>query len=206
MGIRSSNDALYAKILEAGKDEFFRRGFGGATMREIAALAGVTTGAIYCYFPNKKALFDALVREPAQHILDLSREAVKDMDTKMQADASQYNQWMPEEPAWMVDYLYEHYDAFRLIGCCAVGTEYEHFLEELIEIETESTMRFITYLQAAGLVTREIDIELVHITASTYYTGFFEPIVHDMPKDKAVKYICVLTEFYSAGWKKILGL
>ena len=48
------------KILETAKKEFLERGFHGTSMRRIAALAGVTTGALYGYFDSKERIFDSL--------------------------------------------------------------------------------------------------------------------------------------------------
>ncbi|MEP6915939.1 MAG: TetR family transcriptional regulator [Acidobacteriota bacterium] len=44
------------KILEAALDLFRERGFEDATMREIAARAGVATGLAYYYFASKDAI------------------------------------------------------------------------------------------------------------------------------------------------------
>lgn len=44
-------------LLAAGRDLFAKKGFSGATTAEIAARAGVTEGAFFHHFPNKKALF-----------------------------------------------------------------------------------------------------------------------------------------------------
>ena len=63
--MRPVNEKLAEKLLEAGKQEFLERGFQGASMRSIAAAAGVTTGALYRYYTDKAALLDALVQEPA---------------------------------------------------------------------------------------------------------------------------------------------
>ncbi len=49
-------EATAQKILDASLDLFRERGFDAATMREIAARAGVATGAAYYYFPSKDAL------------------------------------------------------------------------------------------------------------------------------------------------------
>ena len=38
------------------------------------------------------------------------------------------------------------------------------------------------------------------------FSGFFETIIHDMPKAQSEQYIKELREFYTAGWMKIMGL
>lgn len=44
------------RILDAALDLFQTRGFEEATMRHIAAAAGVATGAAYYYYPSKEAI------------------------------------------------------------------------------------------------------------------------------------------------------
>ena len=71
--MRPVNEKLRADLLEAGKREFMENGFRGASLKSIAASLGVTTGAIYRYYTDKEALFDGLVREPAQELVERYR-------------------------------------------------------------------------------------------------------------------------------------
>lgn len=77
------------QILEAAFGEFAVKGFKGATIKSIAAAAGLQSPAlIYWYFPDKEALFREVlesripvlraVRDPAG-LLDLSPEEVLPM-------------------------------------------------------------------------------------------------------------------------------
>ena len=68
--MRPVNEKLRVDLLEAGKREFMESGFRGASLKSIAASLGVTTGAIYRYYTDKEALFDGLVREPAQELVE----------------------------------------------------------------------------------------------------------------------------------------
>lgn len=38
------------------------------------------------------------------------------------------------------------------------------------------------------------------------FNGSFEIIVHDMPYDRAKRYVSQLQEFYLAGWQKMMGV
>lgn len=55
-----------AQILQAAFDEFAAKGFRGATIKSIAAAAGVqSTALLYWYFPTKEALFQAVLEAHA---------------------------------------------------------------------------------------------------------------------------------------------
>lgn len=58
-----------ARILEAALAVFRERGFERATMREIAAEAGVATGAAYYYFDSKDALVMAFYEQSQRQMV-----------------------------------------------------------------------------------------------------------------------------------------
>lgn len=60
------------QIIEAAFRVFGRKGFKGATNREIAKEAGITTGLLYWYFKNKEDLFNAVL-ETKSFIFPLQR-------------------------------------------------------------------------------------------------------------------------------------
>ena len=92
---------------------------------------------------------------------------------------------------WCVDYMYDHYDAFKLILCCSEGTPYAHFIHNMVEVEVESTYKFMDQMRRIGKEINEIDPEMCHMLA--------------MPREKVHEYVRQLREFYTAGWMKIFG-
>jgi AcrR family transcriptional regulator len=57
------------RILEAARAGFMRDGYDGATIRKIAADAGVDIAMVYYFFKNKEGLFNAAVLTGPQHPL-----------------------------------------------------------------------------------------------------------------------------------------
>ncbi|KEZ05452.1 TetR family transcriptional regulator [Burkholderia sp. MSh2] len=57
-------------IVEAAARVLERDGFDGYTTNAVAALAGVSIGSLYQYFPNRDALTVALVERESAHLLD----------------------------------------------------------------------------------------------------------------------------------------
>ena len=53
-------EQTHRSILDAARATFLHRGMTGTTLEHIASAAGVSRGAIYWHFANKKALFDAM--------------------------------------------------------------------------------------------------------------------------------------------------
>ncbi len=54
-------DERRRQLIEVAIDVFSRRGFSGATTREIAAAAGVTEAIIFRHFANKEQLYSAIL-------------------------------------------------------------------------------------------------------------------------------------------------
>lgn len=205
--MRLVNEKLAADLLEAGKREFLNYGFQRANLRNIAASLGVTTGAIYRYYKDKNELFCALVEQPAKELEERYR-SIQQSFAKM--PLKQQLSGLPEVSEdgqkWMMEYIYDHLEEFRLIVDCSVGTRYENYIDTLVDIEVEASRRLIQKMKAEGYKPREIDDELIHIVSSALFNGIFEAVRHDMPRDKAFAYMDGLREFYSAGWFKILGI
>jgi TetR/AcrR family transcriptional regulator len=65
------------QLLETALEVFSRRGFEGATTKEIAAEAGVNEAVIFRHFPNKQALYAAVLdyHRQSSHFEDWLAEA-----------------------------------------------------------------------------------------------------------------------------------
>ncbi|MEP1472363.1 MAG: TetR/AcrR family transcriptional regulator [Halieaceae bacterium] len=49
------------RMLVIATEQFAEKGYAGASMRDIASVAGTTQAAIYHHYPNKQALYDAVL-------------------------------------------------------------------------------------------------------------------------------------------------
>jgi len=62
-------------IVRAGARVLADRGWAGFTTNEVAEVAGVSIGSIYQYFPDKRALTDAIRRHHLDDVLTVLRKA-----------------------------------------------------------------------------------------------------------------------------------
>jgi AcrR family transcriptional regulator len=60
-----------AQLLDAASEVFARRGFGGASVDEVAEVAGYTKGAVYSNFGSKDELFLAVLQGRMQSQVEL---------------------------------------------------------------------------------------------------------------------------------------
>ncbi len=59
------------QILEGARQVFLAQGFDGASMGEIAKVAGVSKGTLYVYFDSKEKLFEALTTEEKRGLAEV---------------------------------------------------------------------------------------------------------------------------------------
>ena len=195
------------KIMAEGKKEFLEKGFKDASLRNIVKRAGVTTGAFYGYYSDKKALFEALVLPAVSDLeklfVDVHRgfEALPDY-VKQDRVFDHSIPYLNE----LITFIYEHFDEFKLLVTCAEGTAYSDFINGLVEMEVASTISFIHATGNDALLSGRATKELMHIISSAYFTAIFEIVVHDMPRESADRYIENLNQFFTAGWRAILNL
>lgn len=195
------------KIQTAAKQEFMEKGYQSASLRNIVKTAGVTTGAFYGYYGSKEELFDALVGKQAEYILKLFDTTLDDFEKLTgEEQTRQMLEVSGNSMIRMLDYVYENYDAFKLLILCAEGTKHADFVHQLVVREEASTYTYIKTLEQMGFHVEPINKKLIHIVASGMFCGIFETIVHDMPKEEANVYVLQLERFYAAGWESLLGI
>lgn len=194
-------------ILAAGKEEFLDKGFKSASLRNIVKKAGVTTGAFYGYFSGKEALFAALVEEHAKTIMNIFMSAQESFE-KLSDDEKSQHMGVESRTSLndIIDYIYEHFNEFKLLICKSEGTCYENFVHNMVEIEVEETLEFIDIMRKQGFGVPHMEKAVCHMIVSGMFTGIFELIEHDMKKENAKKYVSAFQDFYIAGWSKILGI
>lgn len=194
-------------IMKAAAEEFLTKGFKDASLRSITHKAQVTTGALYGYYKSKDELFAALVEEPAVFFKNAYYKSLKKFDelSILEKSTSLDNvaaQFMFE----MLDYLFDHKVAFRLLLTKAAGTEYENYVHDLVVAEKKATHKYIQATQKQGVVINSLNPKLEHILISGMFNSYFEIIIHDYTKKEALAFVPLINNFYVAGWSKLLSL
>jgi len=91
--IESEKQERIERILSAARKLFLEKGYLGATMRDIALEAQLSTGAIYVYFSGKDEIYEKVCEEAFMVVIGLIDEATLMDGTpqdRIQAIAAQY--------------------------------------------------------------------------------------------------------------------
>ena len=82
---RRKSERVTEQLLDAATAVFGERGFEAATVSEVARRCGMTSGAVYARWPNKRELFLAVIEHTsAQRMLLLIKQAEAAADDKLE--------------------------------------------------------------------------------------------------------------------------
>ena len=193
------------RILEVGKREFLEKGFKDASLRAIVKEAGFTKGAFYGYYNSKEALFDALVAPAADELITQFKQAQQAHYELVTADKAEQSQDLSTSYLnYFINYIYDHFDAFKLVICCSEGTRYANYIHELVELEVDQTEDYYQQLRQLGKLEGTVNRDLHHMITSAYFTAVFETVAHDMTREQAIGYVNELAVFFNCGWSGLL--
>ena len=194
------------RIQQAALEEFSEKGFLGASLRQIVKNAGVTTGAFYGYFSSKEALFASIVEPHAAALMGRFMQAQTGFAELPEKEQPEHmGEASGNYVEWMVDYICQHREPVKLLLCRAEGTSYEHFIHNMVEVEVDSTLRYMEVLRRLGKDIPPLSRSLCHIIASGMFNGLFEIVIHDMPREQAFQDVTQFRTFYTAGWLELMG-
>lgn len=200
-------EATKQHLLELAKAEFLKKGYSEASVRNIAKTAGLTTGAVFRYYPDKAALFDALVSEAADTLMNQFKAAQDaHFDLIPEDKVAQSRELSTGYLNHFINFIYDNFDAFKLVICCSEGTKYSSYIHELVEIEVVQTELYYDRLRQLGKLEGTVSRELHHMITSAYFTAVFETVAHDMTREHAIQYVNELATFFNCGWEGMLRL
>ena len=193
-------DVEYKKrelLLEAAKQEFLDKGYNKASLRNICAKAGVTTGALYFFFDNKAELFAAIVDRPVNGLKEILMEHVREDSKYMASLESVENIEMDhsEISDMLIEHIYRYYDSFMLLLSSAENTAYENCVDDFVEMTQRSIPLMLSALD--GYTYDEYNAHwMSHITVD----AIIHVIKHEKDKEIAKKRMRSIMNYLIQGW------
>lgn len=191
-------------ILNTARKHFLKDGFSGASLRNIVKDSGLTTGAFYKYYPTKEALFDALTDPYIEHIYQIYDRVVEDFE-KLSAkeQTSNMSDTSGDGMDQMIDYIYEHYDNFRLLLKCGDSGKFETFIHNMVDREMRSSLEYVKKMKEDGIEIPIVGESLMHMIYTGFFSSTFQIIEHDIDKETAKRNVHKLREFNTGGWERL---
>ena len=191
-------------ILNTARKHFLKDGFSGASLRNIVKDAGLTTGAFYKYYPTKEALFDALTDPYIEHIYQIYDRVVEDFE-KLSAkeQTSNMSDTSGDGMDQMIDYIYEHYDNFRLLLKCGDSGKFETFIHNMVDREMRSSLEYVKKMKEDGIEIPIVGESLMHMIYTGFFSSIFQIIEHDIDKETAKRNVHKLRDFNTGGWERL---
>ena len=191
-------------ILNTARKHFLKDGFSGASLRNIVKDAGLTTGTFYKYYPTKEALFDALTDPYIEHIYQIYDRVVEDFE-KLSAkeQTSNMSDTSGDGMDQMIDYIYEHYDNFRLLLKCGDSGKFETFIHNMVDREMRSSLEYVKKMKEDGIEIPIVGESLMHMIYTGFFSSIFQIIEHDIDKETAKRNVHKLREFNTGGWERL---
>lgn len=193
------------RLLDCAKAEFLVKGYKDASLRVIAENANTSTGSIYTRFGDKEGLFNAIVKSAADSFENKFREEIDLFDRLPPMDWEKMLEYTDKKNDILIDMIYEDFSAFKLLVCHAEGTVFSDFIHNIVEIDVEYTIKYIEAIGNDAITSKRLTPELLHMLCSSYWSGVFETVVHDMSKEDASFYICRLKRFFQCGWRDVFS-
>lgn len=135
-------------IFDAAIKVFSSYGYTGATMDEIVTSAGVAKGSLYYHFKNKEELFNFIVDEGVNLILENVEQATKDIENPLEK--------IEISARVQLKYVYHNKDLIKLIISQLWGTEERNnFIRRKINLLLEKSTDHIQQAMDEGLIEND---------------------------------------------------
>ena len=200
--VKNENDYEKRKLLiEAAKKQFLEKGYNKASLRNICANAGMTTGALYFFFGNKEDLYESIVNPPIEELKRMIIEHYKE-DSEFLANQNSLDMGNIDHSdiaEMIVKHIYKNYDSFILLLSGSKEDALEKEIDEFVELIEKSTVlmvkdsKYYTY-----------DPFMTHWMAHTTVDSVAHVIKHEKDESIAQKRIQSIMNYLVIGWIKLV--
>lgn len=195
-----------ARLLQVAQEEFARAGFVRASMRRIAAEAGVGVANVYNYFSGKDEIFRQVVSPAVRQmelILDEHHGAGRHEDLMRLLDDDYLERTVEQYVALIQDYGH----LLSILLFKAQGSSLENYREDFTN---RSTVLVRNWFHAMELSHPSINADFsdlfLHIHAAWLFAFIEEIVMHSASGDTLRQLVRNYVTFEVQGWSAIVGI
>lgn len=141
-------EGVTERLVESARAEFLEKGYDGASLRSIANRAESSKGAIYIRYADKAELYAAVVMPAADGLVERLASAFGEFgQIPVEEQESRMYSFADAGLAGIVDYIYDHFEDFKILACSGEESLCSTLIDRLVELDTKTTYR---YIEAVG--------------------------------------------------------
>ena len=191
--------SLDRKIEEAATAEFMEHGFRSASLRKIAARAGITTGALYTRYKNKDVLFTTLVESALQEVgrglEPIHEQYLQALESR---DPDRILAVIRREEEIYLHILFEYYEPCILFFCRSDGSAVQKKLQQMMEQKAKKTVACFR-----SIARQEVELDGVELILAEQFHYYRRVLEQGMTREKAVSSMKTVETFLEAGWRDL---
>lgn len=191
------------RIIDAAKITFAASGFMRASMKEIAARAGVTPGNLYRYFPGKDELFVAVVAPAVDDVKELI-ESTTPPETDISADFDAFRQTIADKT---YNLLTRYHIELRILLHSAEQSSMAYTRQLVVQMLYHKLLYHVGLLVPGASLEKQLTLFL-EVIAKAYVGSMVDVLLETDPNtdDQLVRYLLAgIGELYFRNMRELIG-
>ncbi len=94
-----------------------------------------------------------------QRFLEIAEEDISEIDETFTEKSWEES----DDSLWVIKYIYDHYQAFKLLVCRSQGTRFENYQHELAILSEKSTLQYMKELKKNGIKVKKLSAKELHL-------------------------------------------
>lgn len=179
--MRESTERTRKRILEAAAAHMLQVGYQKASMRKIAADAGLTAGALYKHFPGKEEIFEEICDEIIERLFAMQKKLLPD-NLEERTDEELLQLFRQKASVQMLYGFKEYFPMLQMIVLHGNPEYYARKKAEYLDFSVFYAVRYYDELYRRGLTKKKYSTEEVYMLSQAEFLAlctFLESTEHE---------------------------
>lgn len=185
--MRESKKLTRTRILKAATKEMLQEGYQKASMRKIAAEAGITAGALYKHFPGKKEIFEAICDDVMEQLFAMQKQLLPD-DLDKKTDEELLHLFWQKASVQMLTKFKDYFPILQMIVLHGDPEYYARKKAEYLNFSVSYAVRYYDELYRRGLTKKKYSMNEIYMLSQAEFLAlctFLENTEHQGTMDES---------------------
>lgn len=166
--MKESTELTRKRILEAAQAEMLRVGYQKASMRKIAADAGITAGALYKHYQGKEEIFETICDGIIEKLFTAQKQLLPD-DLENKTDEELLQLFWQKASVQMLARFKDYFPVFQMVVLHGNPEYYARKKAEYLEFSVSYAVRYYDELHKRGLTKKKYSRDEIHMLSQAEF-------------------------------------